>query len=157
MTSLPSSHLLSKAQCRDVSWRTTDAPLWARSPDPIPPAMAGASPPAADPRDLSPRRPGYCLRWRSGAGNGMEWWQCWEWWRLGGVHGHGGTPIAGWFITENPTKILKWMMTRGTPIWGNLHIWGGLGRNAMWSLSMSTEALRIVSSSGMRFQYHFVD
>ena len=29
---------------------------------------------------------------------------------IGGFHGHGGTPIAGWFIIENP--IQKWM------IWG---------------------------------------
>ena len=33
---------------------------------------------------------------------------------------NGGTPIAGLFIRENPN--LKWMMTRGTPISGNLHI-----------------------------------
>ena len=32
----------------------------------------------------------------------------------GGFHGHGGTPIAGWCIRENPTKI--WMITRGTPM-----------------------------------------
>ena len=38
----------------------------------------------------------------------------------GGVHGH--TPIAGWFIVENP--ICKWMMTGGTRISGNPHIWG---------------------------------
>ena len=31
-----------------------------------------------------------------------------------GFHSHGGTPIAGWFIRENPN--LKWMMTRGTPV-----------------------------------------
>ena len=40
----------------------------------------------------------------------------------GGFHSHGmswGTPIAGCFA-ENPMK--KWMMTRGTPISGNLHI-----------------------------------
>ena len=24
--------------------------------------------------------------------------------KLGGVHSHGGTPIAGWFIMENPIK-----------------------------------------------------
>jgi len=30
-----------------------------------------------------------------------------------GVSIHGGTPIAGWFIGENPN--LKWMITRGTP------------------------------------------
>ena len=23
----------------------------------------------------------------------------------GGFHSHGGTPIAGWFITENPIKV----------------------------------------------------
>ena len=23
----------------------------------------------------------------------------------GGVHSHGGTPIAGWFIMENPVKV----------------------------------------------------
>ena len=37
-----------------------------------------------------------------------------------GVSINGGTPIAGWFIRENP--IYKWMMTGGTPISGNLHI-----------------------------------
>ena len=31
-----------------------------------------------------------------------------------------GTPIAGRFIMENPTKI--WMITGGTPIFGNHHI-----------------------------------
>ena len=31
-----------------------------------------------------------------------------------GVFQNGGTPIAGWLISENPTKI--WMITRGTPI-----------------------------------------
>ena len=41
-------------------------------------------------------------------------------------HSHGGYPQAraGWFIyvyfMENPN--LKWMMTRGTPISGNLHM-----------------------------------
>ena len=24
---------------------------------------------------------------------------------FGGFHGHGGTPIAGWFIVENPIKM----------------------------------------------------
>ena len=32
----------------------------------------------------------------------------------------GGTPIAGWFIRENPSY--KWMMNRGTPNYGNPHI-----------------------------------
>ena len=32
--------------------------------------------------------------------------------RLEGFHSHGGSPIAAWFIRENP--ILKWMMTGGT-------------------------------------------
>ena len=31
-----------------------------------------------------------------------------------------GTPIAGWFILENP--IYRWMITGGTPILGNPHI-----------------------------------
>ena len=40
----------------------------------------------------------------------------------GGFHGHGATPKNGWFIVEN--LHLKWMRTRGTPIWGNLHwVW----------------------------------
>ena len=30
-----------------------------------------------------------------------------------GVSTNGGTPIAGWFIMDNPN--LKWMMTGGTP------------------------------------------
>ena len=30
---------------------------------------------------------------------------------------NGGTPIAGWFIRNNP--IYKWMMTGGTPFWAN--------------------------------------
>ena len=39
--------------------------------------------------------------------------------RCGGFHSHGGKPIAGWFISW---KIpLKWMMTGGNPIYGNLH------------------------------------
>ena len=33
---------------------------------------------------------------------------------------HGDTPIAGWFLVEKPLKI--WMMTRGTPISGKLHM-----------------------------------
>ena len=33
---------------------------------------------------------------------------------------HGGTPIAGWSIVENPN--LKWLRTWGTPISGNLYI-----------------------------------
>ena len=39
---------------------------------------------------------------------------------LGGFHSHGDTPIAGWFIRENPN--LKWMMTRGTLNYGNSHL-----------------------------------
>ena len=37
-----------------------------------------------------------------------------------GVSINAATPIAGWFIEENPN--LKWMTTRGTPICGDLHI-----------------------------------
>ena len=37
-----------------------------------------------------------------------------------GFHSHGGTPIAGWFIRENPMKIR--MMNGGTPILGNPHL-----------------------------------
>jgi hypothetical protein len=33
-----------------------------------------------------------------------------------GFLNHGGTPIAGWFITENPKA--KWMITAGTPTYG---------------------------------------
>ena len=33
---------------------------------------------------------------------------------------HGGSPIAGWFISWK--MLLKWVITRGTPILGNLHI-----------------------------------
>ena len=33
------------------------------------------------------------------------------------IHGY---PQTGWFIRENPNP--KWMITRGTPISGNLHI-----------------------------------
>ena len=32
----------------------------------------------------------------------------------GGFHSHGGTPIAGWFISWK--LLLKWIMTRGTPM-----------------------------------------
>ena len=32
----------------------------------------------------------------------------WEYREYGGFHSHGGTPIAGWFITENPKQ--KWMI-----------------------------------------------
>ena len=35
-----------------------------------------------------------------------------------GVPKKGDTPIAGW-LREDPN--LKWMMNRGTPIYGNLH------------------------------------
>ena len=34
----------------------------------------------------------------------------------------GDTPIAGWFIAEQPN--LKWMMSGGTPIYGNPEIFG---------------------------------
>ena len=37
-----------------------------------------------------------------------------------GVSINGDTPIAGWFIRENPSE--KLMITRGTPISGNLHL-----------------------------------
>ena len=30
------------------------------------------------------------------------------------------TPIAGWFLRDNPIKI--WMITRGTTISGNAHV-----------------------------------
>ena len=46
----------------------------------------------------------------------------------GGFHGHGCSPIAGWSIRENPTR--KWMITRGTPILGNLHL--GLKMTFQW-------------------------
>ena len=32
----------------------------------------------------------------------------------GTFQSHGGTPIAGWFVRENPNQ--KWMMTGGSPI-----------------------------------------
>ena len=38
----------------------------------------------------------------------------------GGFHSHGGTPIAGWFISW--TILLKWMMTGGTLISGHHHM-----------------------------------
>ena len=37
-----------------------------------------------------------------------------------GFHSHGGTPIAGWFIRENPN--LKWMMT-GVPLFKETSMW----------------------------------
>ena len=43
------------------------------------------------------------------------------WWN----HTWFGSPIAGWFIREIP---LKWMMTGGTPISGNHHIF----RHSIW-------------------------
>jgi hypothetical protein len=44
-----------------------------------------------------------------------------------GVSINGGTPRAGCVSIEN--QNLKWMMTRGTPILGNLHmnIWENMG------------------------------
>ena len=33
---------------------------------------------------------------------------------------HGGTPIAGWFMRDNPNQT--WMMTGGTPISGKYHM-----------------------------------
>ena len=38
-----------------------------------------------------------------------------------GFHNHGGTPIAGWFISWK--TLLNWMRTGGTPILGILNIW----------------------------------
>ena len=32
----------------------------------------------------------------------------------------GGTTIAGWFIVENPN--LKWMISRGTPMYGEARL-----------------------------------
>ena len=39
----------------------------------------------------------------------------------GGFHSHGDTPMAGWFMRENPN--FTWMITEGTNISGNLHIY----------------------------------
>ena len=39
----------------------------------------------------------------------------------GGFHSHGDTPMAGWFMRENPK--ITWMITAGTNISGNLHIY----------------------------------
>jgi hypothetical protein len=41
---------------------------------------------------------------------------------MGGSMGslNGSTPIAGWFMMENPN--ITWMMTGGSPILGNIHI-----------------------------------
>ena len=36
-----------------------------------------------------------------------------------GVSINGGIPRAGWFVRENPD--LKWIVTRGTPIYGHPH------------------------------------
>jgi len=59
---------------------------------------------------------------RCTAGSGAETWfggpgaQLCEAWTQMGVSINGGTPIAGWFIRENPIKVDdKW----GTPIYGN--------------------------------------
>ena len=41
----------------------------------------------------------------------------------GGFHSLGGIQ-NGWFTRENPTKIR--MITRGTPIFGNLHMFGNI-------------------------------
>ena len=56
---------------------------------------------------------------------------------------HGGTPVAGWFIVENPMN--KWMMTGGTAISGNIHIsafhlsllWVDRTDKTLFSVSMS--------------------
>ena len=41
--------------------------------------------------------------------------------RILGFHSHGDTPIAGcFFLMENPKQ--KWMITRGTPVSGNLQM-----------------------------------
>ena len=37
-----------------------------------------------------------------------------------GVSINGGTPIAGWFLLGK--ILLKWMITRGTPLYGNTHM-----------------------------------
>ena len=44
---------------------------------------------------------------------------------------NGGTPIVGWFIREHPN--LKWMMTGGIPISGNLHL-GSKGLRIWWNM-----------------------
>ena len=38
----------------------------------------------------------------------------------GRLPSHGGTAIAGWFLGKTPN--LKWMMTGGSPIYGNLQM-----------------------------------
>ena len=42
---------------------------------------------------------------------------------------HGGTPIAGWFMSWK-IPIQKWMMTGGSPISGNLQMW------QMWQMGL---------------------
>ena len=37
-----------------------------------------------------------------------------------GFRSHGGSPIAGWFVREHAN--LKWIITRGSPVSGNLHM-----------------------------------
>jgi hypothetical protein len=38
-----------------------------------------------------------------------------------GLSINGGSPVAGWYITEKPIKY--WMIKWGTPIFGNLQLY----------------------------------
>ena len=65
----------------------------------------------------------------------------------GGFHSHGGTPIAGWLIMENPS-INGWF--GGTPISGNLHI-----VRLLWQMTNIPMPLWVaVSPSALSFQSH---
>ena len=63
------------------------------------------------------------LRDLAGHGSCLDWYTMFT--DDVGVSIHGGTPIAGWFITENP--FYKWM------IWGYPHYWKPLGTSSTGS------------------------
>ena len=69
-----------------------------------------------------------------------------------GVSINGGTPIAGWFLLGK--ILLKWMITRGTPLYGNTHMGISVVDIVFFfevRLGMQAEQLEITESYGVMF------
>ena len=64
--------------------------------------------------------PSWWLQWIGGDLQRLPWQKGLQRGGPGADAGHGGTPVAGWFLLGK--ILLKWMITRGTPILGNHHI-----------------------------------